>query len=49
MLQVGEKKTLSVYFHFPENRGNDTQDLTLTFNISADAVQTKNNPKRVFG
>lgn len=48
MLQVGEKKILSVYFHFPENKGNDTQNSTLTFDICADAVQAKNNPKRVF-
>lgn len=48
MLQVGEKKILSVYFHFPENRGNDTKNLTLAFDMSADAVQTKNNPERVF-
>lgn len=48
MLPIGEKKTLSVYFHFPENKGNDTQNSILTFDICADAVQAKNNPKRVF-
>jgi hypothetical protein len=48
MLPIGEKKTLSVYFHFPESKGNDTQNSTLTFDICADAVQAKNNPERVF-
>lgn len=48
MLQVGEKKILSAYFHFPEDKGNYTQNMTLTFNMCADAVQTKNNPDKLF-
>lgn len=48
ILQIGEKKTLSVYFHFPESKGNEAQNLTLAFDLCADAVQTKNNPDRAF-
>lgn len=47
-LAVNEKKTLTIYFHYPEDKGNDTQNLTLAFNLCADAVQTKNNPNKEF-
>lgn len=47
-LGVGDCKYLSVYFHFPETMGNDTQNLLLSFDLSADAVQTKNNSERLF-
>lgn len=48
-LQVGgRKKTLSIYFHYPEDKGNETQDLNLIFDMAADAVQAKNNPNREF-
>ena len=48
MLQVGEKKTLSAYFHFPEDKDSKAQNLTLVFDLCADAVQTRNNPGKVF-
>lgn len=48
ILQMKEKKTLTVVFYYPEDKGNDTQDLDLTFTICADATQTKNNPNRLF-
>lgn len=48
ILRLKEKRELSVYFYFPEEAGNITQDLTLTFDMCADAVQTKNNPNKVF-
>lgn len=47
-LKVNEKKNLTVCFHFPENVGNSAQNLYLSFSMNADAVQTKNNPNRVF-
>ena len=47
-LAVMEKKTLSIYFHFPEDGGNQLQNQKLQFDLSADAVQTKNNPNRAF-
>lgn len=45
-LDVGEIKELTVSFHFPEERGNDTQERSCEFKICATAVQTKNNPNR---
>lgn len=48
ILEMKEKKTLTVVFHYPEDKGNDTQNLDLSFTICADATQTKNNPNRLF-
>lgn len=48
ILALGEKRVLKLRFHFPENAGNEAQNLFLSFDISADAVQTKNNPDRLF-
>lgn len=47
-LRVNERRKLTVYFHFPEGAGNNVQNLTLTFDLCADAVQTKNNPNKLF-
>lgn len=47
-LKIGQKRNLTVYFHYPESSGNNTQGLDLTFTICADATQTKNNPNRLF-
>lgn len=48
-LQVGQRKTLTAIFHFPEERGNETQGQELAFTLCAEATQTKNNPNRLFG
>ncbi len=45
-LDVGERKDLTVSFHFPEERGNETQERSCEFTICATAVQTKNNPNK---
>lgn len=47
-LAVGERKELTVLFHYPEEAGNATQMQSLSFRLMADAVQTKNNPSREF-
>lgn len=47
-LAVGQKQDMKVRFHFPEDAGNSTQGGTLTFELSAVAVQTKNNPDKEF-
>lgn len=47
-LKIGQKRNLTVYFHFPEDNGNETQNLDLTFTMCAEATQTKNNPNRLF-
>lgn len=48
ILRLGEHKNFKIVFHFPEEAGNEAQNLDLTFDIAADAVQTKNNPERLF-
>lgn len=48
ILRVNERRMLTVYFHFPEEEGNSAQNLTLAFDMCADAVQTKNNPDKQF-
>lgn len=47
-LKIGEKRSLTVVFHYPESAGNDTQNWDLTFTLCAEATQTKNNPHRLF-
>lgn len=47
-LKLNERRDLTVYFHFPEGAGNSAQNLHLTFTMNADAVQTKNNPDKLF-
>ena len=48
ILRLHERRELTVSFHYPESAGNKTQSLYLSFTMSADAVQTKNNPQRLF-
>lgn len=48
VLKLNERRNLTVYFHFPEEAGNSMQNLVLTFSMSADATQTKNNPNKLF-
>ncbi len=47
-LAVGQRKQLQIYFHFPQEIGNEAQGLTLSFDMAAQAVQTKNNPNKEF-
>ena len=47
-LAIGERRELTISFHFPEDAGNSAQDLYLSFDLRADAVQTKNNPTGLF-
>lgn len=48
ILKLHERRDLQIVFHFPEDAGNAAQNLGLTFDFCADAVQTKNNPNRLF-
>lgn len=48
ILHLNERRDMTIYFHFPEEAGNEAQELRLAFDISADAVQTKNNPEKLF-
>lgn len=48
VLMMKEKRDLTISFHYPEEAGNATQSCALSFNLCAEAVQTKNNPDRRF-
>ncbi len=48
LLQLNEQRDLQIYFHFPEESGNQAQNLYLNFDFAVDAVQAKNNPDRNF-
>ncbi len=48
ILKLKERRKLTAYFHYPENAGNSTQNSVLSFDMCADAVQTKNNPDKLF-
>ena len=48
VLGVGERRNLTILFHYPEGADNSGQNQTLTFELSAKAVQTKNNDKKEF-
>ncbi len=48
VIRHNEIRELQIYFHFPEESGNNAQNLYLNFDMVADAVQTKNNPNKEF-
>lgn len=48
VLATTQRKDMKIYFHYPENCGNETQNRTLRFTMCADAIQTKNNPTKSF-
>lgn len=47
-LEVNEVRNMSISFHYPEKSGNSTQGMSLSFELCAEAVQTKNNPDKLF-
>ncbi len=47
-LKIGQRRNLTAVFHYPENSGNETQNLDLTFTMCAETTQTKNNPHKLF-
>lgn len=51
MLEAGQEKALSIEFHFPSDSGNDAQGQTVSFKITANAIQKPNNPdpNKAFG
>ncbi len=48
LLKINEKRELQIYFHFPQGAGNGAQQQYLSFDFTAEAVQTKNNPNKEF-
>ncbi len=48
LLALGEHRELTMTFHFPQDASNNTENLSLSFDLRADAVQAKNNPDKLF-
>lgn len=48
VLGAGEKRELTIQFHYPEGADNSGQGHELTFDLCAKAVQTKNNEDKEF-
>ena len=47
-LKVGERRDMTIIFHFPEDAKNTAQSDNVSFALSALAVQTKNNDGKEF-
>ena len=48
VLGVGERRNLTILFHYPEGADNSGQGHELTFDLCAKAVQTRNNEDKEF-
>ncbi len=48
-LLLAERRDLAIFFHFPVSAGNEMENLTLSFDLCAEAVQTRNNTAKTFG
>ena len=48
-LAAGEEKTLTIEFYFSSEAGNAAQGQSVSFNITANATQKKNNLDKDFG
>ena len=47
-LDEGKSKSYKIYFHYPSDSNNSGQDKTLSFKLSVEAAQTKNNTNKEF-
>ena len=47
-LDEGESKSYKIYFHYPSESNNSGQDKSLSFKLSVEATQTKNNTDKEF-
>ena len=47
-LEEGKSKSYKIYFHYPSDSGNVGQDKSLSFKLSVEATQTKNNTDKEF-
>ena len=48
VLKQKERREFTITFHYPETAGNSGQGQYLAFDLKANAVQTKNNPQKLF-
>ncbi len=49
VLALNEHRVFTLSMHFPEDVGNEAQGTYLKFDLGVQAVQTKNNPYKLFG
>ena len=47
-LDEGKSKSYKIYFHYPSESNNSGQDKSLSFKLSVEATQTKNNTDKEF-
>ena len=47
-LEKSESKSYKIYFHYPSESNNSGQDKSLSFKLSVEATQTKNNTDKEF-
>ena len=47
-LDEGESKSYKIYFHYPSDSNNSGQDKSLSFKLSVEATQSKNNTNKEF-
>ncbi|MBQ7822277.1 MAG: hypothetical protein IJ391_08360 [Clostridia bacterium] len=48
VLRVDERRELEIWFYYPPTEGNRGQAQALEFDLCAEAVQTRNNPDKLF-
>ncbi len=48
VLDAQERRDLTVTFYYPKEAGNSTSEKEVTFDLCAQAVQTRNNPDKQF-
>lgn len=48
ILTPDEQRNLTISFYYPKTEGNATQGASMSFRFTAEAVQTQNNPDRLF-
>lgn len=48
ILDIDERRDLTLSFTFPKDVGNEAMAKSLSFDLHAKAVQTKNNPDKLF-
>ena len=48
VLEIDQRKDLTIYFYYPTIENNDGQNKSLSFNLCVKATQTKNNDERLF-
>ncbi len=48
ILRPGERRYFTIRFYMPRSTGNSAKNMSLSFDLCADAVQMRNNPNKEF-